>query len=166
MHTCSGRGISSERVLSSNLLEPLWINEDVFPKKIFLFQNLIVRFHCDTFPQASVGILSISSEHVQLLLFICHNTALVYCLVKFDSSDKWSNHYSMQDLLGFVRTNCPTSAKHGDGLGYIRIWATPPRRLVFWDGAPNPYKWYQSHAPYLVLCVGGVRSPQGARRGR
>ena len=26
----------------------------------------------------------------------------------------------------------------GCGLGYIRIWATPPRRLVFWDGAPSP----------------------------
>ena len=41
-------------------------------------------------------------------------------------------------LLGFVRTNNPTSARHGDDLGYIR--ATPPRRLVFWDGAPSLYK--------------------------
>jgi len=32
------------------------------------------------------------------------------------------------------RTNSLTSARRGDGLGYIRIWATPPRRLVFWDG--------------------------------
>ena len=39
------------------------------------------------------------------------------------------------------RTNSPTSARHGDGLGYIRIWATPPRKLVIWDGAPSPYKW-------------------------
>ena len=26
----------------------------------------------------------------------------------------------------------------GDGLGYIRIWAILPRRLVFWDGVPSP----------------------------
>jgi len=64
-------------------------------------------------------------------------------------------------LLGFVRTNSPTSARHGDSLGYIRIWTTPPRRLVFWNGAPSPYKWYQSHA--LVVCVDDVRSPQGAK---
>ena len=25
-----------------------------------------------------------------------------------------------------------------DGLGYIRIWVTPPRRLVFWNGAASP----------------------------
>ena len=36
------------------------------------------------------------------------------------------------------RTNSPTSARRGDGLGHIRIWATPPKRLVFWDGAPSP----------------------------
>ena len=36
------------------------------------------------------------------------------------------------------RTNSPTSARRGDGLGYIRISATPPKRLVFWDGAPSP----------------------------
>ena len=36
------------------------------------------------------------------------------------------------------RTNSLTSARRGDGLRYIRIWATPPKRLVFWDGAPNP----------------------------
>ena len=36
------------------------------------------------------------------------------------------------------RANGPTSARHGNSLGYIRIWATPSRRLVFWDGAPNP----------------------------
>jgi len=29
------------------------------------------------------------------------------------------------------RTNSPTSARRGDSHGYIRIWATPPRRLVF-----------------------------------
>ena len=36
------------------------------------------------------------------------------------------------------RTNSPTSARRGDGLGFIRIWATPSNRLVFWDGAPSP----------------------------
>ena len=36
------------------------------------------------------------------------------------------------------RTNSPTSARREDGHGYIRIWATPPNRLVFWDGAPSP----------------------------
>ena len=36
------------------------------------------------------------------------------------------------------RTNSPTSVKRGDGLRYIRIWATPPKRLVFWDGTPSP----------------------------
>ena len=44
------------------------------------------------------------------------------------------------DLLGFMRTNSLTSVRHENGLGYIRIWATPPRRLGFWDGVPNPYK--------------------------
>ena len=34
------------------------------------------------------------------------------------------------------RTNSLTSVRHGDDLGFIRIWATPPNRLVVWDGAP------------------------------
>jgi len=50
------------------------------------------------------------------------------------------------DLWDFVRTNSPTLARHGDALGYKRIWATLPWRTVFWDGAPSPYKWFQSHA--------------------
>ena len=33
------------------------------------------------------------------------------------------------------RTNSLTSARRRDGLENIRIWATPPKRLVFWDGA-------------------------------
>ena len=42
-------------------------------------------------------------------------------------------------LLGFGSNKySPTSARRGDGLGFIRIWATPPNRLVFWDGAPSP----------------------------
>ena len=60
------------------------------------------------------------------------------------------------------RTNSPTSARRG--LGNIRIWATPPKRLVFWDDAPKSFKWYQSHAPNLVVCVSDVRqcrSPNG-----
>ena len=40
---------------------------------------------------------------------------------------------------GECRTNSPTSVRHENGLGYIKIWATPPR-LVFWDGTPSPYK--------------------------
>ena len=45
-------------------------------------------------------------------------------------------------MLRFVQTNSLTLARQGNGLEYIRIWATPPRRLVFWDGAPSPYKGY------------------------
>jgi len=44
------------------------------------------------------------------------------------------------------RTNSPTSVRHEDDLGFIRIWATPPNRLVFWDGTPSPHtNWYQSN---------------------
>ena len=43
-----------------------------------------------------------------------------------------------REVLGFRSNKCLTSARRGDGLGYISIWATPPRRLVFWDGAPGP----------------------------
>ena len=64
-------------------------------------------------------------------------------------------------MLKFVQTNSLTLARQGDDLGYIRIWATPPRRLVFWDGAPSPHKWYQSHTPNLVICG---RSPKTGRR--
>jgi len=42
------------------------------------------------------------------------------------------------DYWDLDRTNNPTSARYRDGLGYIRIWVTLPRRLVFWDGAPSP----------------------------
>ena len=37
------------------------------------------------------------------------------------------------------RTSSPKSARHADDLRFIRIWATPPNRLVFWDRAPSPY---------------------------
>jgi len=53
-------------------------------------------------------------------------------------------------VLRFVQTNSPTLARQWDGIGYIRIYATPPRRLVFWDGVSSPYKWYQSHALNLL----------------
>ena len=43
------------------------------------------------------------------------------------------------DCWNLGRINNSTSARHGYGLGYIRIWATPSRRLVFWDGAPSSY---------------------------
>ena len=49
------------------------------------------------------------------------------------------------------RTNSPTSARRGDGLGYIRIWATPPNRLVFWDGAPST----SSSSSFVEIGVGG-----------
>ena len=49
----------------------------------------------------------------------------------------------------------------GDSLferGIVGIWVEQivshrPRRLVFWDDVPSPYKWYRSHAPNLVVCV-------------
>ena len=46
----------------------------------------------------------------------------------------------MKEVLGVrggLLTNNLTWAKRGDGLGYIKIWATIPRRLVFWDGVPS-----------------------------
>ena len=36
------------------------------------------------------------------------------------------------------RTNSPTLTRRGDDLRYRRIWATPPRRLVFWNGTSSP----------------------------
>ena len=42
-------------------------------------------------------------------------------------------------IVEIMRTNSPTSARHGDDLGYIRIWATPSRMLAFNDGTPNLY---------------------------
>ena len=65
-------------------------------------------------------------------------------------------------LEGHVELNVAL-ARHEDSLGYIRIWVTPPRRIVFWDGAPSPYNWYQSHAPNLA-CVWVVFDPPGAQK--
>jgi len=76
-------------------------------------------------------------------------------------------------MLEFMRTNSLTSARHGDGFGYIRIWATPPRKLVFLDGASSPYKWYQSchkslqmvsePCPELSRVCGWCSIPQGTK---
>ena len=50
------------------------------------------------------------------------------------------------------RTNSPTSAvKHADEHGNIRIWATPPIRLVFWDGTPSPYNY--THRTLWIMCM-------------
>ena len=60
--------------------------------------------------------------------------------------------WSRRRLLGFDQTISPTSARHEDGLGFIRTWATPPRRLVFWDGVPGPYSiWIWTLAFLLLL---------------
>ena len=37
----------------------------------------------------------------------------------------------------FGSINSPTSARHRDELEYVKIWATPLRRLVFWESAPS-----------------------------
>ena len=50
----------------------------------------------------------------------------------------WVYAFAFVPVLGLGRTNSPTSARRGNGLGLIGIWATPPIRLVFWDGAPTP----------------------------
>jgi len=35
------------------------------------------------------------------------------------------------EIVKIMQTNSLTLARQGDGLGYIRICANPPRRLVF-----------------------------------
>ena len=76
-------------------------------------------------------------------------------------------------MLEFMRTNSLTSARDVDGFGFIRIWATPPRKLVFLDGASSPYKWYQSchkslqmvsePCPELSRVCGWCSIPQGTK---
>ena len=58
------------------------------------------------------------------------------------------------DCWDLGRTNSPTSARRGDGLENIKIWATPPKKLVFWDGAPSPssYNYKQDPNPNLTSC--------------
>jgi len=46
----------------------------------------------------------------------------------------------MSDFRYFQRKML-TSVTHGDDLEYIRMCATPPTTLVFWDGALSPYKY-------------------------
>ena len=72
----------------------------------------------------------------------------------------WNALKFVQLLLRFVQTNSPTFARHGDGLGYIRIWAISSRRLVFWNSAPSPYKWYQGHVSNLAMYE---RSPRAQK---
>jgi len=72
----------------------------------------------------------------------------------------WNALKFVQLLLRFVQTNSPTFARHGDGLGYIRIWAISSRRLVFWNSTPSPYKWYQGHVSNLAMCE---RSPRAQK---
>ena len=60
--------------------------------------------------------------------------------------------FFMLFVLKLVQINSPTLARQGDGLGYIKIWATPLRKLVFWDGVPSPYKWSRSHVTNLIMC--------------
>ena len=59
------------------------------------------------------------------------------------------------------RTNSLTSARRRDGLGYIRIWATPPQRLVSWDGAPSPTKMMYANQNLLNLKTGAKASQSG-----
>ena len=40
-------------------------------------------------------------------------------------------------MLSIVRTNSATSIRLGDDLWYISVWAAPPNRVTFWDGAPS-----------------------------
>jgi len=62
-----------------------------------------------------------------------------------------------RDCWDLGRTNSPTSAKHGDGLRYIRIWATQLRRLVFWDGllgwCPESLQFSLPFHPHLLVRV-------------
>ena len=58
---------------------------------------------------------------------IAAETSTSYMLLK----ERLRYSYFCWDL---GRTNSPISARRGDGLEFIRIWATPPNRLVFWDG--------------------------------
>ena len=47
----------------------------------------------------------------------------------------WRFFVRRGDCWDLGRTNSPTSARYEDGLKYIRIWTTPPRKLVLWDSA-------------------------------
>ena len=64
----------------------------------------------------------------------------------------------MLKMLSIVRTNSPTSVRLGDGLGYISVWATPPNRLTFWDGAPSLISDIRAMPRLWTRCV---KDPQG-----
>ena len=100
-------------------------------------------------------------------IYVDYSTSFLACVEDRSFNHLWQKITTRHDLvlLRFVQTNSPTLARQGDDLGYITIWATLPRRLVFWDGGPSPYKWYQRHSPNLVICVGDVRSQRAQRRG-
>ena len=72
------------------------------------------------------------------------------------SHNSWYNTFKAQlhiKVWDLGRTNSPTSARHRDSLEFIKIWATPPKKLIFYDDAPSPYKWYQNHAPNLLSWI-------------
>jgi len=80
-------------------------------------------------------------------------------LLKFQSR----NEVQWCSVGNLGQTNSPTLARHEDDLGFIRIWATLSNRLIFWDGAPSPYKWRPY--PELSRVYGGdVRSPRRSGR--
>ena len=46
--------------------------------------------------------------------------------------------FTQWEIVGNLgRINSPTSARHRNGLEFIRIWATPPNRLIFSRLAPT-----------------------------
>ena len=55
-------------------------------------------------------------------------------------------------MLGFG-SNSLTSARRGGGLENIRIWAIPPKRLVFWDDAPSPSRFGCAITAAYVSCL-------------
>ena len=84
--------------------------------------------------------------HCQIFLLITYlyffhvaekRMMIVLCSQKLLCDDTYTG-FDLQHCWDLGRTNSSTSARRGDGLGNIRIWATPPKRLVFWDGAPSP----------------------------
>ena len=69
---------------------------------------------------------------------ICNYMKVFVCINCWDLGQTNSPTSARRgDGLGFIRI-WATPPNSGDGLGFIRIWATPPNRLVFWDGAPSP----------------------------
>jgi len=63
-----------------------------------------------------------------------HNTYVSFQFLRHLTLTYQEIYTNMQVVLRFVQINSHTLARKGDGLGYIRIWDTPPEKLVFWDG--------------------------------